>query len=508
MNQLHELIGDFGLWQTNIALCCITAAIFSAFNGLSSAFYAPQVDFSCRDLDFPASNGDQCQLNGTSCNDFDYFPSEFGHTAVQEWDLVCDKSYLPSLSQSAYMLGISISAIVFGYFSDKYGRKWTVVVAVVIEIAAGLLSAFSNSISLFIFARFLLAFGCYGRNLTAFLIGIEVVGPKYRAVIGIAYQLGWAFGYIALPGIAYLLKDFRHLLLATTVPEIIWLFWFMRLPESPRWLLTHNKLQEAEEIVMQAIHTNSRDATDVRTVFARMRQEVDLTHRHEQASDQKSKSGGTFLDLWKDRTMTINTVIFFFTWFANAFVYYGISLNIGEIGGNLYWNFFLAGLVEFPSYILCMASFRYIGRRPLLAVTMLGAGICCFAIVLLCIHDRESMSVWIQGFAIFGKFWITISFGLIYVYTAEIYPTVFRQIGVGACSVVGRTGSILAPFVKELITFTSFGLVMSIFGGLSILTFLLSMKLPETKDTEMPDTMQDATNRDKGQHSREQLCQS
>jgi OCT family organic cation transporter-like MFS transporter 4/5 len=53
-----------------------------------------------------------------------------------------------------------------------------------------------------------------------------------------------------------------------------------------------------------------------------------------------------------------------------------------------------------------------------------------------------------------GKFCVTCSFGIIYVYSAEIYPTVVRGVGVGSSSMVGRIGSILAPFVKELVGIT------------------------------------------------------
>lgn len=463
VKQLSDIIGDWGLWQTNIALCCITAAAFSSLNGLASSFYAPTIDFYCSDLSIPGK--DQCQLNGTKCSTFHYHDSLYGLTAVKEWDLVCDSSYLSSLSQSAYMIGIVFSALIFGYCSDKFGRKPTVLVAIVIEICSGFLSAYSNSITMFIITRFLLAFGCYGRNLTGilfllqlneivmtsdpagFLMGIESVGTNYRAVLGMAYQLGWAFGYILLPGLAYWLQNFRHLLIATTVPEVIWFIWFSCLPESPRWLLTHDKSDEAEEIVMQAVKRNVRNEKDVKEMFKALKENMD---REREAVTSNSPSS-MFLGLFKDRTLIMLTLAFYFTWFTNAFVYYGISLNIGDLNGNLYWNFFFAGLVEFPSYLFCMFIFKYIGRRPLLAAMMFGSGISCLSIIPFFAVGMDD-SQWIHVFAMIGKFCITSSFGIIYVYSAEVYPTALRQIGVGSCSVAGRVGSIIAPFIKELVS--------------------------------------------------------
>ena len=154
--------------------------------------------------------------------------------------------------------GIMVSAPTFGHFSDKYGRKPMLWIAVIMEIFAGLLSSFSPNVTIFIISRFLLAVGCYGRNLTGFLLAIECAGTKYRAVLGIAVQLGWAFGYITLPGIAYLTTKFRIILLCTTVPEILWMAWLWYIPESPRWQLTHGRFNEAEAAIKRALKLNGK----------------------------------------------------------------------------------------------------------------------------------------------------------------------------------------------------------------------------------------------------------
>jgi OCT family organic cation transporter-like MFS transporter 4/5 len=210
---------------------------------------------------------------------------------------------------------------------------------------------------------------------------------------------------------------------------------------------------------------------------------------------ERTLAGGVvsqnFIELWKTRSMRKYTLVFYFTWFVNAFVYYGISLNIGDLGGDLFMNFFLAGLVEFPSYFFCMYIFKYIGRRPLLAIMMYGAGFSCLAIIPF-VMAKNVYHVPIMCFAMLGKFCITSSFGIIYVYSAEVYPTTLRQIGVGSCSVVGRAGSIVAPFIKELTAIASFGASMGIFGTLSVLVGLFCILLPETRDKEIPDTLEEA----------------
>lgn len=53
--------------------------------------------------------------------------------------------------------------------------------------------------------------------------------------------------------------------------------------------------------------------------------------------------------------------------------------------------------------------------------------------------------------SLLGKFGIAAAFGCIFVYTAELYPTEYRGIGVGACSSFARIGGILAPLAASLV---------------------------------------------------------
>ncbi|CAG2117590.1 unnamed protein product, partial [Medioppia subpectinata] len=174
--------------------------------------------------------------------------------------------------------------------------------------------------------------------------------------------------------------------------------------------------------------------------------------------------------------------------FVNAFIYYGLSLNTNNLGGNPFINFLLAGAVEFPAYALCIYLLKRYGRRWPLSAAMFGAGLGCLATI----PFMTSTLVWPRvTFAMFGKFCVTCSFGIIYVYSAEIYPTVVRNVGVGSSSMVGRVGSILAPFVKELGIYTHVTIPLAIFGILSITDGLLILCLPETHGKEMADTIDD-----------------
>jgi len=130
---------------------------------------------------------------------------------------------------------------------------------------------------------------------------------------------------------------------------------------------------------------------------------------------------------------------------TNALLYYGISFNMSDFGGNFYITFLLSGLVEIPSYILPVILLRFIGRRILFAIFMVMTGVSCFAVI-------PSTSEWLKVmFALIGKFGVNSAWNVISVHGPELYPTVLRVRGLGVASVIGRIGSISAPFMKNLV---------------------------------------------------------
>lgn len=207
------------------------------------------------------------------------------------------------------MFGVVVSAVWFGYLSDKFGRIRVLYAAILLEIAGGFCSIYSPNVICFTLSRFLLSFGGYGRNLTGFMIGIESVGPKYRAKVGIGYQLGWALGYVMLPGIAYLCRDYVTLFYCTTVPELFWLVWLWRIPESPKWLISKAKYEEAEKVLKNALKYNGKSLENVKEQMEALRHQIER-ERLNRAGEREI----TFFDLWRNKNIRNFTMILYFTW--------------------------------------------------------------------------------------------------------------------------------------------------------------------------------------------------
>ena len=117
-----------------------------------------------------------------------------------------------------------------------------------------------------------------------------------------------------------------------------------------------------------------------------------------------------------------------------------------DYGGNFYITFLLSGLVELPSSLLCVFGLKFIGRKKLYGIFMMFIFFSTLAVI------PSKTSALKVTFALIGKFAISSSWCVVAIHGPEVYPTVVRHIGIGSNSVVGRVGSISAPFMKNLVS--------------------------------------------------------
>jgi OCT family organic cation transporter-like MFS transporter 4/5 len=105
----------------------------------------------------------------------------------------------------------------------------------------------------------------------------------------------------------------------------------------------------------------------------------------------------------------------------------------------------------------------------------------------------QRFEVLIVVLAMLGKMAITSSYGTIYVFSAEQFPTVIRNVALGAASMSARIGGILAPYFNLLSDLWK-PLPMIVFGAFALIGGVLSLLLPETHNMELPETIEDGEN--------------
>lgn len=495
------------------------------------------------------------------CTAYKYDTGIWISTIIDEWDLVCDRALFISITQSLYMGGFIVSFLVFGYISDRFGRWNSLVLGALIEILSGLGCVFANSIGSFMVFRFLLGLGNAGRSSSSYLIMIEWTGQAWRMHISTLGSLGWAFGYCFMPWIVLFFLHFRHMQLFVCFYEFIFLLWLLRLPESPRWLLTHHRFTEAYEVLLNAARFNkliiennkpapaelapapvppatngnrlgqaeapslAQDKFEFKlakdldgSAGSKVLPETTSSNGSDFDNDQKSLRPYTLeefdfkfgrlcetisrkqfaknedrlsiLDLFRWPNLRKYTLILAFAWACNSFIYYGIVLRVGDLGGkNLFVSFTFAGATELPSIAFTIICMKFLPRKTTNIFLFSMICLLCALQVPLKLYDLP----WLQQIAMMlAKLFNTCSFTCILYQTMELFPTSIRQTAYSSCSLAGRIGSILAPFIKELSQVTNNLVPPVIYALLTIFEIFAIRHLPETQGTDLPDTLLEA----------------
>ncbi|XP_033115307.1 organic cation transporter protein-like [Anneissia japonica] len=411
-----------------------------------------------------------------ACHSWEYDTTQYKTTIIHEWDLVCSDKSKPALSQSIFFGGVLFGSAVFGSLADWFSNTEYVPALpnclVLEEPALGW------------------CYDSYNRHWTEATSdeslklchiwtdpGTEFVGPSRRTFAGIAIEFFWAFGYMAFAGIAYFIRKWRILAIVISVPSLVFFAYYPFIPESVRWLLSQGKVKEAERIIKKAAKVNK--VTLPENIFD------EKYLKQENVEDAPKR--GTVIDLFRTPNMCKKTLNLLFNWFVNSMVYYGLSLSTSDLGVDDYIAFFVSGAIEIPAYVLSIFFIDYWGRRLNLCGTLVLGGVACLLTILTPIGVARTTV------AMIGKFGVTASFAIVYIYSAEIYPTPVRSVGMGLSSVAARVGGILSPFILEIESLWKH-LPLVIFGCSSIAAGLLALFLPETNGKQLPESLAEGEN--------------
>ncbi|KAK0174417.1 hypothetical protein PV327_010186 [Microctonus hyperodae] len=303
------------------------------------------------------------------------------------------------------------------------------------------------------------------------------------------------FDYTLTKG--YILRNWYSLSLATSVPFVLLFTYWWIIPESPRWLLSKNRIDEAEVIVQHMARINGKNVPKnflrkleleilkKRGVTCNGRDSGDIVMEIE-TEDRPPPPSATPMDLIRNPNIRKKFFILAFDWVANAVVYNGLSYNTTNLGVSDYLAFFIGGIVEIPSYVITWYAMDRLGRRWVLCLTMLLGGIACVS----CMFVPED-AVWVTvSLAMIGKFGIAASFAVFYVFVGELLPTVLRSQAMGIASFIAGIGLLTFPYIVHLAVYSRV-LPLIVMGSLSVAGALTSIFLPETLNIHLPQTIEE-----------------
>uniref|UniRef100_A0A3P8W4B6 Major facilitator superfamily (MFS) profile domain-containing protein n=2 Tax=Cynoglossus semilaevis TaxID=244447 RepID=A0A3P8W4B6_CYNSE len=415
------------------------------------------------------------------CLDGWVYSTEFSSTtAVSEWDLVCDNAWKVPFSSSLFFFGVMIGSFVSGQLADRFGRKPVFFIALALQCVTAVIQACSVSWTMFCILNCLSGLGQISCYHTSLILGSEMLSPSVREIfILLGHCTGFSLGIVVLPLFAYLMRDWRMLLGTMAIPCILLLPAWWLIPESPRWLLQKGRMQEAEQIIRECAKKNGVSAPEV------LFRADDLSELMENAGE-KTKTY-TYLDLIRTHNMRNITFIGFYIWLSVSMVFYGLSINTSNLKGNIYLSCFFSGVVDTFVCIAAWVAIKRIQRQIILFSTLMFTGIMLLVIQLV----PEDMPVMFQVLVLIGKMGVSCSYSVNNLFFTELIPTVVRNMGVGVNSTGARIGSIICPYLLYIGTQNKI-LPYVVFGTVSITAAAVSMLLPDTRNSKLPDLISEA----------------
>ncbi|XP_011927460.1 PREDICTED: solute carrier family 22 member 7 isoform X1 [Cercocebus atys] len=410
---------------------------------------------------------------------WEYDHSEFSSTTATEsqWDLVCEQKGLNRAASTFFFAGVLVGAVAFGYLSDRFGRRRLLLVAYVSTLVLGLASAASVSYVMFAITRTLTGSALAGFTIIVMPLELEWLDVEHRTVAGVLSSTFWTGGVMLLALVGYLIRDWRWLLLAVTLPcapGILSLWW---VPESARWLLTQGHVKEAHRYLLHCARLNGRPVCE---------DSLSQEAVSKVAAEERVVRRPSYLDLFRTPRLRHISLCCVVVWFGVNFSYYGLSLDVSGLGLNVYQTQLLFGAVELPFKLLVYLSVRHAGRRLTQAGTLLGTALALGTRLLV----SSDMKSWSTVLAVMGKGFSEAAFTTVYLFTSELYPTVLRQTGMGLTALVGRLGGSLAP-LAALLDGVWLSLPKLVYGGIALLAAGTALLLPETRQAQLPETIQD-----------------
>lgn len=195
--------------------------------------------------------------------------------------------------------------------------------------------------------------------------------------------------------------------------------------------------------------------------------------------ENKEPLSGSVMDMIRSPITRIRLILAVSLNFLCAVVYYGLSLNVVNLKTNLYMNMALNAAVEIPAFATTAVLLDRFGRKPMAIGTMWFSGFFCLMGILM-----RKIKVVRMVCTILGISGIAGTFNLLYIYTAELFPTVVRNTALGCASQGSEMGAVLVPILVSMGGWLPF----VVFAACGIVGGVFAFFLPETLNKPLYDT--------------------
>ena len=389
---------------------------------------------------------------------------------------------------SSLLLGATFGSVIGGKVSDMQGRRKNIFLLSVLFFLATLGCSLAPNFEVMVFSRFMLGLAVGGASVTvpAYLAEVSPADKRGRMVTQNELMIvtGQFMAFVFNAIIAIVLAGnphlWRYMLVVAAVPAVCLFFGMMRLPESPRWLVSKGKISEALGVLKKIRQTEAHAISELNEI-------------QDTIASQKNAKPVSFKELntpWIRRIILIGIGIATFTQLTgvNSIMYYGSQI-LTKAGFSMQAALIantLNGLTSVIAVCFGIYLMNKIRRRTMLLTGLTGTTTALFLITMAStfLADSPALPYIILSLTVMFLAFMQSCIGpILWLLLSEIIPLRVRGLGMGIC--------VLFHWITNFVVGLSFPVLLSALGlqstflifvviGFVSLTFV-KLFLPETK---------------------------
>ncbi len=357
------------------------------------------------------------------------------------------------LTASAYLAGSVLGAILFSYLTDRQGRKKWFTFTLLLYLAATVMTAFSWDLWSFMACRFLAGAGIGGEYAAINSAIDELIPARARGHTDLAINGSWWLGTILGALLTIPLLDpaliseqigWRLCFAFGAVLGLAMILVRRVLPESPRWLMTHGRIDEAEQIVCDVEETILKQEalaslpTPQGSITLHSNMHVTLTTVARELFASYPRRTVLGIALMVTQSFLYNAV--FFTYALVLTRFHDVPSH--AVG----WYIFPFAIFNFLGPLLLGRLFDTVGRRIMLAVTYGVSGLLLALTGYLFAQGQLTGVTQTMAWSV-TFFFASAGASAAYLTVSEIFPLEIRAMAIAFFFIVGQGAGVLSPWL-------------------------------------------------------------
>ncbi|KAI7839294.1 hypothetical protein COHA_006992 [Chlorella ohadii] len=411
-----------------------------------------------------------------------HWPST-GGSLVAEFDLVCSRSWVLYLQSSAFFIAVLAGCVLWQAGSERYG-------ALLCGLSS-LLASTAPSLWMYVAFRCASGLGVGGMGVAAYALAADLAGPSWRSFTGLLINCFFSVGCCLATLLAWWVPGWRSLAFIGGLACLAYTGSWSLIIESPLWLLLKARKGEATAALAAVALANGCRPPE------------------HPLADPTALLGNTqrgLRDVLASSRLRRRLVLLAAAWFAAGAGYFGLMLLADGLSGgggsssgggaagtggstagddSVYINLLSGFAYEVPGIAAAGLAAERAGRKATGVAAFLQAGVCLVVSAVVGGTARRALVV-------AARFGLAAAYATLFLHTAELFPAVVREQGLGASNAFGRAGAALTPlfaFLQHQLRRSFVPLL--VLGCLCFGAAVLSLGIPETLNEQYPDTIQD-----------------